>query len=215
MPLKICHISDTHLQKFPELPEADILVHSGDALNYGSFEDLIDFRRQLEAVKDKYSKIIYVAGNHDRVFESNPHTAKTFLLETVPNLVYLHDESYEYKGYKIHGTPFQPFFCNWSFNVKDNLKLYEMYMAIPEDTQILITHCPPEGILDRNQYSERCGSRALSLAIPHLDKLKLHMFGHIHGSAGVDYLLDVWYSNAAICDEQYKPTNPPRIIELA
>jgi len=214
MSLKICHLSDTHLQSFPELPEADILVHSGDALNYGSFDDLIAFRKQLEAIKDKFAKIIYIAGNHDRIFETNPYMAKNFLLETIPNLIYLHDESYEYKGYKIHGTPFQPFFCDWAFNVKDNLKLYEMYLQIPEDTNILITHCPPEGILDRNKYSERCGSRALKLALPRLKELKLNMFGHIHGSYGIDLIDGVWYSNGAICDENYDPTNLPRIIEL-
>lgn len=213
MPLTICHISDTHLQALPVEP-ADILVHSGDFLNYGAMEELVQFRNQLEKVKDKFDKIILVAGNHDEIFETNPHTSKSFLLETIPNLVYLHHETYEYKGYKIFGTPWQPFFNNWSFNVKDNLELYEKYLQIPEDTQILITHCPAEGILDRTHDMKKVGSKALKLALLQLKELKAHMFGHIHYSYGVDYISDVQYSNGAICGEDYKPTNKPRIITL-
>lgn len=213
MTLKICHISDSHLQALPVEP-ADILVHSGDFLNYGTLDELEKFRNQLIRVKDQFDKIILIAGNHDRIFEQTPHSAKQFLLQEVPNLVYLHHEPYEYKGYKIFGTPFQPFFCNWAFNVKDNLELYEKYLQIPEDVNILITHCPPEGILDNTVIGERVGSRALKLALPRLTKLKVHMFGHIHFANSIDYIDNIWYSNSAICGEDYKPTNLPRIIEL-
>lgn len=217
--LKICHISDTHMQVLP-IEDADILVHSGDFLNYGSMEELIQFRIELEKVKDRFDKIILIAGNHDRIFETNPYIAKQFLLETIPNLVYLYHESYTYKEYKIFGTPWQPYFCDWAFNVKDNLKLYEMYLEIPDDVNILITHCPPEGILDNtvnkwNLEKTSCGSRALKLALPRLKYLKVHMFGHIHFSNGIDFINNIWYSNSSICGEDYKPTNLPRIIELA
>lgn len=212
--LTIVHLSDTHLKKFPELESGNVLVHSGDALNYGSFEDLIKFREQLKAVKDNYKIIIYVAGNHDWEFEKRPYQSKQFLLEEIPNLVYLHHEAYEFEGVKFFGSPLQPAFCNWAFNVKDNLELYEKYLEIPEDTEVLITHCPPEGTLDQLYTGGRVGSRALKLALPRLTKLKAHLFGHIHAARGIEYTNDIWYSNAAICDENYKPTNKANIIEL-
>jgi Icc-related predicted phosphoesterase len=212
--ITITHISDTHLQPFPELSEADVLVHTGDALNYGTLSEIEQFRQQLLAVKDKYQKIIYVAGNHDRIFESNPYSAKNFLQQEIDNLVYLHHEPYEFKGYKWFATPYQPFFCNWAFNVKCNLELYEKYLEIPKDTEILLTHCPPDGILDSTMYGNRVGSRALKLALKELPHLKAHMFGHIHYSYGIDFINGVWYSNSATCGENYKPTNEPRVIEI-
>lgn len=214
MTLKICHISDSHLQILPELPEADVLVHTGDALNSGSLSELEQFRQQLLQVKDKYDRIIFIPGNHDRIFEDTYHSAKQFLEQEVNNLTVLNHEPYDYKGYKWFGTSFQPFIGRWAFGVKDNLDLYEKYRQIPIETEILLTHCPPKGILDFHSLYGRLGSKALTLALKELPNLKAHLFGHIHEAYGLDYKNKVWYSNAALCNEDYEVANEPRIIEL-
>ena len=65
MELKILHLSDTHgvHRRLRDLPEADILVHSGDFTMSGSEAETLDF---LEWVCDlPYGHKVLVAGNHD------------------------------------------------------------------------------------------------------------------------------------------------------
>lgn len=210
--IRIAHISDTHLRDFNPEP-ADILIHSGDALNYGDAAELVRFRHCLEQIKDNYKLIIYTPGNHDCTFEVDLPFATSFLKETIPNIEVLHERAIDFEGYKIYGTSFQPFFCNWAFNILDPNKLALIYEGIPDDVDILITHCPPLGILDNN-YQGRFGSAELANRLPKLTKLKLHCFGHIHGGHGIFKNGETTFSNGAICDEQYLPTNKENIIEL-
>lgn len=215
--VKLVHISDTHLRDL-NVEDGDILIHSGDALNAGSFEELIKFKEQLMAIKDKYKHIIFVPGNHDFIFEDSFFTACVFLQQDIDNLIILNNTSVEIEGIKFYGTPDQPFFYDWAFNkLPDELK--KSYANIPEDTQVLITHCPPKGILDYvcNQFNpngSNVGSMELLQELPRLKQLKMHMFGHIHYSYGVKLLDGVQYSNGAICDERYVAVNRANIIEL-
>jgi Icc-related predicted phosphoesterase len=209
------HISDTHLQPFPELKGADILVHSGDALNYGSIDELAKFRKQLEPIHHKYQHILYVPGNHDWAFEHNYNIAQEFLYETIPNILVLHNQEWKHPTlpYKFYGTSDQPEFCNWAFN-RNPEELTNSYSKIPDDTDILITHCPPHGILDYTMRGEHVGSKELQFELFRLKNLKAHLFGHIHYSYGQIELNGVKYSNGATCGENYRPINEPRIIEL-
>lgn len=213
MSLNVLHISDTHLKPFKELPSADLLIHSGDALNYGTMEDLIRFRTQLEAIKHNYELIVFVPGNHDRIFEDSYFIAEQFLKETIPNLQVLDNRPYMFKGYKLYGSPDQPYFCNWAFNVKNPHGLYDIYSMIPDDTDILITHCPPKGILDE-VYKESVGSIELKAHLHRLKQLKLHCFGHIHYSTGMKGLDKVIFSNGAVCNEDYECVNGGNYIGL-
>jgi Icc-related predicted phosphoesterase len=62
-------------------------------------------------------------------------------------------------------------------------KIYMVWDQIPEDTDILITHGPPKGILDltyrRDNAVDVCGDSSLLKRVMKLD-LKLMCFGHIH-----------------------------------
>lgn len=217
--ISIVHISDTHLKPFPELEKADILIHSGDALNYGNLEELIKFRDQLKAISQNYSHVIFVPGNHDRIFEEDFHLAEGLLKETVSNLTILHNSSVQILGFNFYGTADQPEFCNWAFN-KDRHELIQSYSNIPENTNILITHCPAYGMLDiicnaKPPQGIHVGSNELQYKLQELKNLKLHCFGHIHFSSGLSNINDIYYSNGAICDEQYIPTNKGNLIELS
>lgn len=210
--VKIVHLSDTHLRPFNPEP-GDILVHSGDALNYGNLEELTKFRSQLEAVHKNYKHILFIAGNHDRIFEEAPSLAEEFLLEKIPNLHILNNKSIELEGLKFYGESSQPFFCNWAFNVEDTHKLYDIYAQIPDDVNVLITHCPPKGILD-SVYGESVGSIELKAHLPRLKQLKAHLWGHIHYSYGLEQVNGIYYSNAAACNEEYIAVNKENVIEL-
>lgn len=218
MTLKICHISDTHLRPFTVEP-ADILVHSGDALNYGTLEELAKFRLQLEEVKQDFKHIVLTPGNHDWYFQNNPESSISFLKETIPNIqVLIHNEA-TIEGLKFFGCSYQPFFCNWAFNIENPDDLLHKYSQIPDDTNILITHCPPSSKLDYcinrwNPTGQNLGSAELAYHLPRLKHLKVHMFGHIHYAYGIKHENGVQYSNAALCNENYDSVNKANIIEL-
>ena len=89
----------------------------------------------------------------------------------------------------------------------------QLYASIPEDTDVLVTHTPPYGILDRDG-SILFGSREL------LDRVctirpRLHLFGHIHKAHGTTNDGMTVFSNAAIMDEGYDSLNGPNMLPIS
>jgi Icc-related predicted phosphoesterase len=118
---------------------------------------------------------------------------------------------------KIYGSPWQPRFYDWAFNV-DRLsdKLEQIWKKIPDDTDILITHSPPNGVRDFTQArygNENVGCEMLRFRVEQVKPL-LQVFGHIHGAYGAAYVNDILYVNASTCDERYRPINKPIIVDL-
>ena len=147
MELKILHLSDTHGVhcRLRELPEADILVHSGDFTMSGSEAETLDF---LEWVCDlPYRHKVLVAGNHDACLYG------AHLDGLDDNVHYLCGSGVEIEGLKFWGVPMFMEDCMSG-------KQEQLYAAFPEDTDVLVTHTPPYGILDRDG-SILYGSREL------------------------------------------------------
>lgn len=142
--MKIYHLSDTH-NKHEQivLEEADIIIHSGDSTNMGELNEVIPFLNWFG--KLPYSHKIFIAGNHDWLFELEPSLARELCKEH--GVIWLNNEEIVIEGVKFYGTSDQPEFCNWSFN-RNSEQLIQSYANIPEDTQVLITHAPPKGIRD-------------------------------------------------------------------
>lgn len=209
----LVHLSDTHLRELNNLPGGDVLAHTGDFLNYGSVDELARFIKELESVAKRYTEVWIVPGNHDIITEDNPELARE-MFKAIPNVILLDHKAYEYKGFKVFGTPYQPFFCNWGWNIKSSQVLEGKYNDIPDDVEILLTHCPSYGILDRTPRGELVGSRELKAQLPRLKNLKVHAFGHIHNDYGYEVINEVTYSNASICDERYIASNEPRVIDV-
>lgn len=208
MALKLVVISDTHNHDLTKLrlPEGDLLIHCGDWTGMGTIPELSKVNEELASIKGRYTHgVLGTAGNHDWLMETNPSLAK----EIMSNVKLLMHDSHEIEGIRIFLTAWQPHFCNWAFNILMSDELEAKYKQIPDDTQLLITHCPPLGILDDNPRGRTCGSGVLLKQIPRLKNLKLHCFGHIHNSAGQMKKDGVHYINAATCDENYEPTNAP------
>jgi Icc-related predicted phosphoesterase len=157
----------------------------------------------------KYKLII--AGNHDWLFEKYHILA----MEKVPeNVIYLEDSGIEIEGIKFWGTPVQPPFNNWAFNRPES-KLIEHWKAIPTDTDVLITHCPPHTIFDWSIYDLiHTGSPGLYFEVVERIKPKLHCFGHIHGSYGQKVIENTTFINASNLNEDYMCVNPPVIFEI-
>jgi len=97
---------------------------------------------------------------------------------------YLENSGVEIDGVKFWGSPWQPEFFNWAFNLPRGRRLAEIWALIPDDTEVLITHTPPYGILDRVDSGEHVGCEDLRRALQRV-KPKVHVFGHIHEDRGV------------------------------
>lgn len=222
--MKVVCISDTHLQHDFQVPEGDLLLHAGDATWIGSLPEVNKFAEWFSAFPHKHK--IFVAGNHDWGFEKEPALFRQ-LLES-RGITYLEDSGIEIDGFKIWGSPWQPEFNHWAFNLsRYEGELAEKWAMIPEDTDILVTHCPPRHILDKTMAYEsvmpdgirydpprHVGCNELRTRLPDLGDLKLHVFGHIHAAYGMDILAGTCFVNASICNEKYKPVNAPMVIEL-
>lgn len=207
--MEILHISDTHgfhelLTPEIEKKKFDLIIHSGDASNeFNSNDNFLEMRRFIDwyAALDIKHKI-YVAGNHDTSIERKKITRTDFETE---GITYLEVDGVTIEKLKIFGIPYTPTYGNWAFMRKRG-QLGEFYKEIPEDTNLLITHGPPKGILDlstsREGKLELCGCKELLNYIEH-SKVEVHLFGHIHDNNdiinhGLREINGVHFSNASV-----------------
>ena len=214
--MKITFISDTHTKHSQlNLPGGDILIHAGDLMNSGYSEnDVIVFLDWFE--EQSYTHKIFIAGNHDRMFENEPDEIMKFLeVSSEYGVTYLQDSEIIIDGVKIYGSPWQPEFYNWAFNLpRCGWELEQKWKDIPEDTDILVTHGPPQGYLDTSgpPYNQpNLGCELLRVRVDEL-KPKIHTFGHIHGGSGYKTNGHTHFINASVLGEDYKLTCDGYII---
>lgn len=213
MPRIVC-ISDTHLvheETRIEIPDGDILIHAGDATYRGSEWEVFKFFKWFSALPHKNK--IFISGNHDWLFESYPEQAAK-LLSQFPGITYLQDSMAVVDGLKIWGAPWQPWFCDWAFNLGRGAEIKAKWDLIPNGIDVLVTHGPPFGFGDQVPSGERVGCVDLLNAIERI-KPKLHVCGHIHLGHGLYNTPEgVIVANSAICDERYKGVNAPHVVDL-
>jgi Icc-related predicted phosphoesterase len=184
-----------------------MVIHSGDCSNprdpYTNEPEVRDFIHWFKSLPIKHK--IYVAGNHDTSIEKKLITKQYF---QDYNIIYLEDDLVEIEGVMIYGNPYTPMFGQWAF-MKDRVKLDRYWKnAIPSSLDILVTHGPPKGILDksydRDNYLECCGDKSLLNKVMEVQPA-YHLFGHIHNckdiiNAGMQKLsaCDTWFSNGSV-----------------
>jgi Icc-related predicted phosphoesterase len=177
--LTIVCVSDTHgAHDRTEVPDGDILVHAGDLTRHGQLADVTEFNRWLGTLQHRHK--VVVAGNHDFCFEREPDRARARLT----NAIYLRDEAVTVEGVRFYGSPWQPWFLDWAFNLPRGPEIAAKWALIPDDTEVLVTHGPPLGFGDRTDRGESVGCADL-LARVRVVRPRLHVFGHIHEAAGV------------------------------
>lgn len=218
MKLQICFISDTHgdHKEIPieSLGEGDILIHAGDISDVGKESQVRNFLNWFSSIKG-YKHKVFIAGNHDFLFERQPNLGN-MVLSMYNDITYLQDSSTIIKGIKLYGTPWQPEFYNWAFNLPRNgIQLQHVWSKIPEDTDILITHGPPKMILDKVNASspDNLGCPLLMDRVLEV-KPTIHTFGHIHGGYGERLFHDTTFINCSLLTESYEPKNSPVKLTL-
>lgn len=206
--MKIVCLSDTHTRhKKLVVPDGDVLVHTGDFCSQGKVWEWTDFFRWFSGLPHKHK--LFIAGNHDLTFEQVQQPPMR-----LNGVDYLMDSSIEIDGVKFYGAPWTPRFFDWAFNVDRGDPIGEKWKLIPDDTNVLLTHGPPFGILDLVPRGERVGCERLRQRVDELPNLKLHVFGHIHYSYGMTLREGRTFVNAANCTEQYEAVNEPIVVEL-
>lgn len=214
--MKLVLISDTHGQHDKvNLPEGDVLIHAGDFTKYGRKGDVENFAQWLNSLDFKY--IIVIAGNHDFFAQDDAEYVKQILMIDA-RAIYLQDEAITLDGVKFYGSPWTPKFFNWAFMKDRGFPLKAMWNKIPDDTNVLITHGPPRGILDIAISEPHAGCDDLLKRVQELPLLKLHVFGHLHEGYGKLGWLDpkhpVKFVNASQLDDYYQMTHSPIVVEL-
>jgi Icc-related predicted phosphoesterase len=206
--MKILCISDTH-RKHSELTivPCDVLIVCGDVCISGTIEQVQSFADWLMQESDKFRKVILVPGNHDYPFVN--HKTKCLLIFEAAlsdKFIYLQDSSCIIDDVKFYGSPWHPEHGSGAFSLPRGKKLRSVWKKIPEDVDVLITHCPPFGVGDR-VYSNHAGCIELLCRIKQLHSLGLHVFGHVHPGNGT-YICDEFpgtkFCNASVCDNDYQ-----------
>lgn len=205
-------LSDTHAKHAEiEVPDGDVLIHAGDFTMAGEEESVVSFNLWLGMLPHRHKLVI--AGNHDLGFER----AAKYNESLLTNCTYLRDEGIEIGGKLFWASPYTPFFMNefWVFHKRGYEAMREHWKQIPEKVDVLITHGPPNRILDETRQGEYAGDLAL-LERCHEVRPKVHVFGHIHEGSGQRreaYGAQVF--NASVLDRTYRVHAQPFVFDLS
>lgn len=208
-------ISDLHGYR-PELLGGDVLIIAGDISECQNALDVFTFCKWANNLH--YDHTILMAGNHDFHIERNNAECRDMFKDF--HIDYLEDSGIEIEGVKFWGSPYTPKCGNWAFMKNRGSSIIRHWNEIPDDTDILITHGPAFGYLDKTIQGDRVGCKDLERAIRTI-KPDVHVFGHIHESYGVQFT--GWRSdkegmipfgrpisiNCSHVDEELNPTNYP------
>ena len=225
--MKITMISDTHNKHKSlngDLPGGDILLHAGDISSMGHKHEIESFLTWFDKI-DNYDTKVFIAGNHDWGFQTKPDQCRG-LLTGYKTIDYLEDEELVLyfdgpngdrpeENVRIYGSPWQPEFYNWAFNLPRNGPgLQHKWNMIPENTDILITHGPAWGFVDdvEGRRGQHLGCELLAERIKEI-KPKIHLCGHIHSGTGHYFDGHTHYFNASVLNEQYIYTQSPWNID--
>lgn len=204
---RIVAMSDTHM-KYPDVPDGDILIHAGDATYQGSQKECEEFFYWFAELPHRHK--LFVPGNHDWWFQTHPKESEELFENCCDVLI---DSAIHYDGINFWGSPYQPVFYDWAFNLPRGKALKEHWDLIPAGIDILVTHSPPYGIMD-NVGGERypIGCQDMREMVDRI-KPRVHMFGHVHSTHGTLLTKNTVFCNVAICNEKYQPTNKVTVFD--
>lgn len=243
MNVHVAILSDLHnclstVRKRNAIPDADIYVFPGDMTGSGRDHELRDWRKEIQRLLDQGKKVVAIPGNHELGVEYDYANAlKIIDPQPEEGFHWLLDSGCEIDGVTFWGTPWQPYFGGYAYNVKwdfdvDAEKAH--YRTFGEDVNapgperslesywrlcpktgidVFISHGPPFGILDTTYNYQMAGSQSLAHFVAEL-KPQVHAFGHIHEACGRMVIGTTEYVNGSICTKRYEPINPVPVLSV-
>lgn len=207
--MKFVAISDTHgHHRGLTLPPGDVLLHTGDVSDYGEEEEIIDFLEWLGTLD--YEHKVFIGGNHDNFLELYPEAVEEMLPDGV---TYLNNDGVEINNVNIWGSPVVPGLYGWTFGRHRGHLMEQHWQYMPFDTQILMTHVPPYGILDKSRSWRSKGCTELLHKVYEVAPV-FHIFGHVHASYGQIEIDGTTFINAAISNSHGDLDNEPVVFEF-
>jgi len=207
--MNIVVVSDTH-GRHGELGvlSGNVLIHCGDVFN--AFASNPDEVAELDTWfgQQRFARILCIGGNHDFALQTLAARAN----RPLRNAEYLEDRVFEYRGTRFYGSPWTPELYDWAYYLPSS-DLESRWASIPDDTDVLITHTPPFGVLDRNSSGKLCGCPGLRKRIEQI-RPALHCFGHVHASAGIYREGRITFANASMVNSRYEIARPPLEFQL-
>ncbi|MFD1094244.1 metallophosphatase domain-containing protein [Salegentibacter chungangensis] len=208
--MKLICIADTHNKhQHLDLPAGDVLIHAGDFTESGTRGECLEFLKWFSG--QPHTHKILIAGNHDFYFEKLNAQELNEILPS--NIHYLNDSGITIDEVSFWGSPITPGSGRWAFNRDRGDAISKHWQRIPKDTQVLITHTPPYGIMDRIKSDTSVGCSDLLKKVKSVQP-KIHIFGHIHENYGLEKKSDIRYLNCSVLNETYTFFRPPSQVEV-
>lgn len=228
IPTRAMIISDAHEHSLnrANMPEVDVLLHTGDSTNFGELEALKDSFKMMSTIEAELKLVI--AGNHDITLDkqnraenmsddeySEYHQSALDIMTGQSakdaRVTYLTEgtRTFSLKNSAKFTVYASPYTCgSMGFQYKINEDRFnnatqvvpgQISIAtnpIPEGVDIVMTHGPPHTILDQVDGSHK-GCRNLLRAVGRVRPL-MHCFGHIHEGSGAN--LVTWKPDGSVKD---------------
>jgi Icc-related predicted phosphoesterase len=221
--IQIIAVSDNHCDYSFDVPEisddvTSVLVHAGDATYTDKPTELQDFIYWMKG-QTQFDYKLWIAGNHSLGIEDFPYNAE--VIDNECDSMYIHDTVVEIEGLKFFGSNFTPEFNNWAFNLTERQS--KIFWENAPEADVVVCHGPPYKVLDsvtpEYKHERPLGCIHFKNYLERV-KPKVAMFGHIHGSGGMNETLK-WNDdseticyNVSVMNEKYQLTNPVTVIEL-
>lgn len=207
--MTIACIGDTHgKHDLLEIPDTDVIIHTGDISSFGNKQEIAVFLEWFAGLPQKHK--IFIAGNHDFYLEK---IASNDLENFIPQeIIFLQNTGIEIGNKLFWGSAYTPGLPNFAFYKQRGKEIFQEWKKIPQQTDVLITHTPPYGILDEVARKQSVGCEELQKVVAQLQP-SFHIFGHVHESYGLAKIKATSYINASSFLAPNVP-NQPIIIDL-
>lgn len=207
--MRLVIVSDTHgLHEQHGIIDADILIHCGDLCGgAGRGQDELE-RLDAWFARQRVGDILVIGGNNDLSVERRLSRGQPVF----QHARLLHDQGVEIGGLRFYGSPWVPELSGMAFYA-DRRALRAAWAAIPGDLDVLITHTPPAGVLDRSSSGAGLGCPQLAEAVA-ARAPRVHAFGHVHASYGVVTSGPTTFVNASGLARGQGRLRPPVVLEL-
>ena len=220
--MRLVAISDTHFQLTEEqitnnIPDGDILVHTGDLMYEGTAAEWKSRLKWLSSLPHKHK--YYIPGNHD--FHPFIYSGPSIESLKKCGIIPLFEGKYHVtlpNGMVMLGLPFVTNLPGWAFNIQDHdigSFLTERYFH--KHIDIVASHAPVYGVLDKLDDAKKTsvGTKAYKKFIDNkLSNIKYWIHGHIHESYGEAEYNGCKFYNVAMCDVKYNIVNKGKVIDL-
>jgi Icc-related predicted phosphoesterase len=203
-------LADTHeLHHELQIPPGDILIHAGDWTMFSkSLRKIEDFNAWVGDLPHR--RKLLVPGNHEFYLEADP--GRRTLTDNATVLI---DQAVEIDGLKFYGSPMTPLYGG-AFGRSSPIDRQIHWARVPNDTNVLVVHGPPFGILDSIPgQADHVGDPELLARCQELPNLRLVCFGHVHAGHGMEERDGVLYVNAALMGIDGELAHSPVVLRMS